>query len=640
MKKTKEKFVTTFKGEELPISKCRKFNKEYYKKGDITVENSGDCYLMEDGKYYRVETDVIVYNHSSKRYVFSSSFNLAKGFIDKDFKIGHFDYDEINNIVVHLKTGGTVLAISEEIVKGNLEYRECINDGEYYHISRKPADLLCLLQRPHPDLKNRLQYNSKSLLKGAVEEYEKYFIYEPNKECDLLGNFVGDYTFGFEFETVKGMIPLRHCKKLGLMPLRDGSIAGLEYATIPLKGAKGIQSLFQTVNLLKERTLFDEHCSIHMHIGGVPRTESFILAFFKTTLFIQDELFELFPLYKKYNYRYKNKNYTAPYDAVKFLSKFDNVINNGNIKRNFGILFNYLSRGVPYEEYGSDLNNVKVHPNDSDENHKWNVNTRYHLHNIIPIIFGNKQTIEFRLHTSTDDADKLILFLLLNLSILNYVKVYEKSILEGKRNINGLNEIIVNSGLNLNSRHQEALLESLYHRKDLVFQQFCKQNFYFNEDDIQPISFLNLINRNGDSPRLKYNYDISRKSDSILNRGFQIKDSSLNRKTKQPSKSSLERQREILKLQKEELSKAKQPIRHNQIKMDDRLVNQIRSQDQEMKIFTSQSNHDELDRALENLAKTHFVNPVFNTSGYVVPDWIKEAVGPEEEFSVKLKNDK
>ena len=56
-----EKKVITIKGEEIPISKSRKFNKCYYKLGDSKILNSGDCYLI-NGKCYREETGLIAYN--------------------------------------------------------------------------------------------------------------------------------------------------------------------------------------------------------------------------------------------------------------------------------------------------------------------------------------------------------------------------------------------------------------------------------------------------------------------------------------------------------------------------------------------------------------------------------------------------
>lgn len=41
------------------------------------------------------------------------------------------------------------------------------------------------------------------------------------------------------------------CKRLGLIPLRDGSITGLEYATIPHRGIKGVAALKESIEVLK-----------------------------------------------------------------------------------------------------------------------------------------------------------------------------------------------------------------------------------------------------------------------------------------------------------------------------------------------------------------------------------------------------
>ena len=62
-----KKNITTIKGEELPISQTKKFPNGYYKIGDINVENSGDCYKIND-KFYRFETGQIIFNHSTKKY--------------------------------------------------------------------------------------------------------------------------------------------------------------------------------------------------------------------------------------------------------------------------------------------------------------------------------------------------------------------------------------------------------------------------------------------------------------------------------------------------------------------------------------------------------------------------------------------
>ena len=103
----------------------------------------------------------------------------------------------------------------------------------------------------------------------------------------------------------------------------------------------------------------------------------FIIAFFKVTLGVQDEIFKMFNLYKKYNFGYKNKNYCAPFNTFKILSELDSNIDGINIDRNFDVIFKYLSGGNRLLDYGSnDIGVVKSHPNDPNGNQKWNIRQR------------------------------------------------------------------------------------------------------------------------------------------------------------------------------------------------------------------------------------------------------------------------
>jgi hypothetical protein len=100
-----------------------------------------------------------------------------------------------------------------------------------------------------------------------------------------------------------------------------------------------------------------------------------------------------------------------------------------SIKKDFRVLFEYLSMGNRYSRYNSDLSYVDSHPNDPGHSSKWNIHTRYHWVNLIPIIFGNKETIEFRIHTPTYDFTKIFNFIVLCSFIINYAKDNVDSIL-------------------------------------------------------------------------------------------------------------------------------------------------------------------------------------------------------------------
>src|SRR5690606_21500789 len=156
----------------------------------------------------------------------------------------------------------------------------------------------------------------------------------------------------FEFETIRGNIPHDICNKLGLIPLRDGSIGGLEFVTIPLSGERGIKSLIESLEELQKRTSYGDDCSLHLHIGNIPRTEQFLLAFFRLICLVEDELFSMFPIYKRENYGIKKKCYTNPFPLKKTMFLMDQCISSPSaIKRNFGVLFDYLSMGNSYRHY-------------------------------------------------------------------------------------------------------------------------------------------------------------------------------------------------------------------------------------------------------------------------------------------------
>lgn len=444
------KNVKTINGEELPISQCREFQGSYYKIGDINIENSGDCYQIGD-KFYRYETGKIVFDHEIQQYTLKND-RIVKGIIgfkDNKAEIGYFSVIGKKNIEVRTPNS-MMYGLNSEIFKDTKEYRERLSDGKFYHISTLTAKQFNVLNKPPQEYKTSLPYDSKNVLEQAIENYNNLDIEITNTNIETYGPYLKDYTFGLEFETTKGLIPNRLLEQSGLIPLRDGSISGIEYVTVPLSGTKGLQSIVNDCKLLQERTEFDDSCSLHLHLGGIPRTKEFILALFKTLCFIQDEMFSLFPLYKKYNFGIKNKNYSAPFPAIRLLSQIDSKITDKNIDQNFDILFKYLACGYnSFYDYNCNLDNVHKHPADPEGNQKWQVHSRYVWCNAVPLIFGNKKTIEFRIHTPTFDAERIIPFLFLNVLIVEYVKKNQSSILNqsGVLSNTNLNNIIYSTNI-------------------------------------------------------------------------------------------------------------------------------------------------------------------------------------------------
>ena len=486
-----EKKVVTIKGEELPISRCRKFNKQWYKIGDLKIENSGDCYLI-DNRYYREETEIVIYNHSIKEYILKHD-NLIYGvvnIIDNIVIKGYFNNDK-NYSTILLELGINYLLFDANVIANNRYYRECLSDGNFYHISRLVAKKLNEIKIPQQSYKNSLPYDSKGIIQKNLYNYNNNYSPEILPNIKRYAPLLKELSFGLEFETIKGFIPERLLEKYGLIPLRDGSISGIEYVTVPMDGEKGLQCSYDILNTLKERTEYDDKsCSLHLHLGNLPRTKEFILAFFKLGMFIQDEMYQMFPIYKKYNFGIKNKNYSAPLPTFEILSQLDTVIDSRNLDKNFDVLYKYLSMGESLQNHDNNLDNVKFHPADENGNHKWNIHTRYFLFNLIPLIFGNKQTIEFRIHTPTYDENKIIPFILMNSMLVNFVIKYQNIILSGDLNFKNLNlyEILANvisdSNIEGKTELKNMFLDYIQTRKSYCKRQTGSGDILGNESRI------------------------------------------------------------------------------------------------------------------------------------------------------------
>ena len=495
-----EKKVITIKGEELPISQCRKFNKLYYKLGDINIQNSGDCYLI-NGKCYREETGLIVYNYSIKEYVILND-NLLQGVVDVvdgNLIIGYFNnntkYSKITD-----KNGKSHWLYNVEIFNNNKEYREHLSTGNFYHISTLQAWKFNKIEFPNKNYKYSLPYDSKGIIGNNLKNYNENYNPEISQNIKNYAPLLENLSFGLEFETTKGHIPDRVLNQYGLIPLRDGSISGIEYVTVPMEGEKGLQCTADILKELKKRTSYsDETCSLHLHLGNIPRTKEFILAFFKVGMKIQDEMFQMFPLYKKYNYHIKNKNYSAPLPTFEILSQLDPIIDSRNIDENFGILYKYLSMGQDFKSVGNNLENVLSHPADPNGNQKWLVKCRYFLYNLVPLIFGNKQTIEFRIHTPTYDVNKILPFIFMNSLIVNFVIRNQKLILNRKNFINSwsLLDILYMQIDQYDIPNRNTFKDLMYSyieiRKNYCERQILKGNIVGTESEIPSPIHINWL---------------------------------------------------------------------------------------------------------------------------------------------------
>lgn len=515
-----EKIVITVQNEKLPISKCKNFNKLWYKIGDTKIKDSGDCYLISN-KYYRQETGLIVFNYSINEYMIKND-NLIEGiveFVNNEPLFGNFEKNTSLPSIT-LENGMSYYILNYNSIENNKEYREHLGSGNFYHISKMAANKFNSLNIPRQEYKHSLPYDSKGITDKFINIYKENYKGEISPNIKKYAGMLGDLSFGLEFETTKGFIPDRILNQTGLIPLRDGSISGIEYVTIPLEGAKGLQTVVDLLKPLKERTTFNDTCSLHLHLGNIPRTKEFILAFFKLTCMVQDEIFAMFPIYKKYNFRIKNKNYSAPYPTFDLMSRMDPVINTNNINENFNILYTFLSEGQDFSEVNYDLKNVNFHPRDPEGTQKWNIHTRYFIHNLIPLIFGNKTTVEFRIHTPTYDVNKIIPFILINSILVNYVIENQKHILGNKsffykKTLYSIISEHLRSKVSDNGSLEDSIMDYLSIRKSITESQNGNGIIKGDEENIRSSKYLNWNQTN--------------KEPSLLDIGIQYKSRGIGR---------------------------------------------------------------------------------------------------------------
>lgn len=207
------------------------------------------------------------------------------------------------------------------------------------------------------------------------------------------------YTFGLELECITGTLPIHIKNKYGIIICKDGSIRTgdiypPEYVTVPYKGGKGIQSVIDVTQEISKRSIFNEHCSLHVHFGGYKKTRLFTVALYELSRKIQDEIFWLVPYYKRDEIRFagKQKNYAKqlPDKLMKFTKgNFDNYVD---------ILYNQLYRFVANRVPDSEYNpSNRRNPFGGS---KWNISTRYYWINFVNMFFGSHDTVEFRLHNA------------------------------------------------------------------------------------------------------------------------------------------------------------------------------------------------------------------------------------------------
>ncbi len=306
----------------------------------------------------------------------------------------------------------------------------------YYNRNNFNYKIIFPREKVDDNYKHSLDYSSTSKMDIAIEKHNAYIPLENdtfNYIYDTLEHLLNKYTFGIEIETIQGIIPEFELNRLGLIPVRDGSISGIEYVTVPLIGKKGLYTYLEFIELINKYTDTNYTCSMHIHVGNIPRTEEFIVAMYKLANIFEIDLYKLFPEYKRINNGIKKQCYTSPLNKA-VLSSLGSCTNSSEINKAFKKI-SFLLTGYN-NSYNAEVNysigDLKSHPSDPNERSKWYMRERYKWLNLIPLIFTNKKTIEYRIFTVPNNIEKAILFLALTLNTVEFCVNNMKQINSGK----------------------------------------------------------------------------------------------------------------------------------------------------------------------------------------------------------------
>lgn len=432
----KYKVVTTKSNKTEYLRNCRLINGEYYICNEECFSVNGKDWLPSSifHKHYAMDDRTGKYTEKSYLSMYIKSIN--------------FEECTIN-------TGWTSLIKTTPIKTINFYFQ-----GNYYNLLEKDYPIIDLLSNKYlkvvPNQRNLTFtfYNEKvTSSKDRFEFPNQGYNIEQCGNFDIvnstfkntnlpienstksISNLLGNYTFGLENETVKGIIPDELLRMLGIVICKDGSIGySPEYTSVIYSGAKGLQAMKETYRWLAQLTTCNESCSFHIHFGNLPNTKEFALALYKLFCEIQHDLFLMLPFYKRDYQGVKKQNYNQFLDNI--IAKYQvgsSVTYRDYINTEFHKFAVYLNNGNDLNvSNGSTIPELEL--SGGNQQNKWNLTRRYYALNFMNLLFSPRKTVEFRAHQATSSFTKASNWFFICLAILKYAETNSKEILTGYNN--------------------------------------------------------------------------------------------------------------------------------------------------------------------------------------------------------------
>jgi len=423
--KNKSGFVTTVLGDEVKRTSCKLMGGEYYLIGR-------DVHLIDE-KYVKDSLLVFDINTGQKAvlgrnvsHCLNSNLELVASsdtlnvFVDRR-KIP-FLFKLPASVIINSYQDFLLIKMDKKSFLGSGEYLER-DSIEFSHIFGHNAD--SFVHKSALKVLDTLQLRSNRRgpkiyrVEGSPFSLEAEGNLKSTSDFDKYKEFLEDYTFGVELETVSGNILTSKITEHGFVPLYDGSISGWEYAS-KIMTYKNINQIREFMGYLTLNHKTDYNCSTHIHVGNIPYNETNLLAFHYIFQKLQDELHEMvYPYKKSTNYLAGKPNYK---DHCKYLYRLIKKDSVEEIKERY---FSWTG-----------LNQNKFNTEESEQilerTQKWDVLSRYYFVNFTNYVMKKNGTIELRLLQGTFNFRRLFFWLLINVGIINKVLKNPKAILEQK----------------------------------------------------------------------------------------------------------------------------------------------------------------------------------------------------------------
>ncbi len=428
--------------------------------------------LYYDGKYYHTShTEYIATDCVDGKPILKRRSNKVTVKLKVDNGIyssiegmtASYNFDVCIPYVSH-KYGFSGRIISEEAIEG-WDYKESMSEGMLIDRSRREAH----------SLETNIHYDSFKNFYAIPEQFdEKTQIKMGIKSPSYQITEGVKYSFGVELEIARGFIPYWKRNRFNISAMRDGSLnggqGGLEIVTGVLRGDTGLYHLQELCKEISPRTMVDNYCSIHTHIGGLEFSNKFLVNIYLLCQIIEKDMLSIVPPSRRNNQYCKN------------LKKFDFSpalnIDDLKLKEDYFKLFEWIS----YEKIQNptfNYNKTKQHP--MGPKCGYNHDTpRYCWLNLVPAIFNTRgdmrwKTLEFRLMEGSTNFEKINNWILLCMAIVKFADKYPENI----ENTTKINDIL----MKIYPKKGCQLIEYFDERRRIFSSgSFDEQSWYRNDN--------------------------------------------------------------------------------------------------------------------------------------------------------------